>query len=59
MRQMTQVGDTLVVTDQSGAELFNGPVTQDIIDNDVEVSATTPADGEEVVGYRNTDRCSR
>ena len=44
-----QVGDTLVVTDQSGAELFNGPVTQDIIDNGVEVSATTPAEGEEVM----------
>ena len=30
-----QIGDTLVVTDQTGAEIFNGLVTQDIIDNGV------------------------
>ena len=44
-----QIGDTLVVTDQSGAEIFNGLVTQDIIDNGVEVSAATPLEGEEVM----------
>ncbi|MBB1440635.1 cadherin-like domain-containing protein, partial [Shewanella sp. SG41-4] len=35
----TQVGDTLIVTDGNGNTLFNGPVTQDMLDNgfDVEV----------------------
>ncbi|MCL1152414.1 Ig-like domain-containing protein, partial [Shewanella ulleungensis] len=28
----TQVGDTLIVTDGNGNELFNGPVTQDMLD---------------------------
>ena len=37
-----QIGDTLVVTrPEQVTELFNGLVTQDIIDNGVEVSATT------------------
>ncbi|WP_188959360.1 hypothetical protein, partial [Shewanella ulleungensis] len=41
----TQVGDTLIVTDGNGNELFNGPVTQDMLDNgfDVEVPVTAGA----------------
>ncbi|MBB1441574.1 hypothetical protein H5202_23815, partial [Shewanella sp. SG41-4] len=41
----TQVGDTLIVTDGNGNTLFNGPVTQDMLDNgfDVEVPVTAGA----------------
>ena len=40
-----EVGDTLVVTDQDGNVLFNAPVTQDHIDNDVPLNMTPPANG--------------
>ncbi|WP_188926032.1 VCBS domain-containing protein, partial [Shewanella algicola] len=41
----TQVGDTLIVTDGNGNELFNGPVTSDMLTNglDVEVPVTAGA----------------
>ncbi|MEL6856192.1 MAG: Ig-like domain-containing protein, partial [Cyanobacteria bacterium J06607_13] len=42
------VGDTLVVTNQSGTELFSGPITQDHIDNGVQVSTTAPANDQPV-----------
>ncbi|WP_325890852.1 hypothetical protein [Grimontia sp. NTOU-MAR1] len=39
----TAVGDTLIVTDQDGNELFNGTVTQAMLDNGVPVTMTAPA----------------
>ncbi|KST62968.1 DUF4347 domain-containing protein, partial [Mastigocoleus testarum] len=42
------VGDTLVVTDQGGTELFNGPITQQHIDNGIPVTTTVPEDGSPV-----------
>ncbi|WP_325890867.1 hypothetical protein [Grimontia sp. NTOU-MAR1] len=41
----TAVGDTLIVTDQDGNELFNGTVTQAMLDNGVPVTMTAPATG--------------
>ncbi|WP_198159593.1 retention module-containing protein, partial [Grimontia marina] len=41
----TEVGDFLVVTDQDGNELFNGTVTQDMLDDGVPVTMTAPATG--------------
>ncbi|WP_221936158.1 beta strand repeat-containing protein, partial [Shewanella hanedai] len=45
----TVVGDTLVVTDQAGNELFNGLVTQDMLDNDLALTLDPPATGTNVV----------
>ncbi|WP_189062400.1 Ig-like domain-containing protein, partial [Shewanella hanedai] len=45
----TAVGDTLIVTDQDGNELFNGVVTQDMITNGVPVSMDAPATGTDIV----------
>ncbi|WP_394391173.1 hypothetical protein [Shewanella woodyi] len=45
----TVVGDTLVVTDQDGNELFNGTVTQDMLDNGQAVTMDAPATGTDVV----------
>ncbi|MBW8186717.1 beta strand repeat-containing protein, partial [Shewanella nanhaiensis] len=45
----TAVGDTLVVTDQAGNELFNGTVTQDMLDNGQAVTMDAPATGTDVV----------
>ncbi|MGI2107774.1 hypothetical protein ACRN9A_21980, partial [Shewanella frigidimarina] len=41
----TEVGDTLIVADGNGNTLFNGPVTQDMLNNgfDVEVPVTAGA----------------
>ncbi|MCL2916617.1 choice-of-anchor K domain-containing protein, partial [Shewanella corallii] len=44
----TAVGDTLIVTDQDGNELFNGTVTQAMLDNGVPVTITAPAEGTEI-----------
>ncbi|MFC3141068.1 hypothetical protein ACFOE0_23210, partial [Shewanella submarina] len=41
----TAVGDTLIITDQDGNELFNGTVTQDMLDNGLSVSMPAPATG--------------
>ncbi|WP_325890864.1 hypothetical protein [Grimontia sp. NTOU-MAR1] len=41
----TAVGDILIVTDQDGNELFNGTVTQAMLDNGVPVTMTAPATG--------------
>ncbi|MFC3139885.1 retention module-containing protein, partial [Shewanella submarina] len=41
----TAVGDTLVVTDNQGNELFNGPVTQEMLDNGLQLSTTAPDTG--------------
>ncbi|MGI2261687.1 beta strand repeat-containing protein, partial [Shewanella sp. GXUN23E] len=41
----TSVGDTLVVTDQDGNELFNGTVTQDMLDNGLPLTIDAPATG--------------
>ncbi|MBW8186728.1 hypothetical protein K0625_24315, partial [Shewanella sp. NR704-98] len=45
----TAVGDTLVVTDQNGNELFSGVVTQAMLDNGLAVTMNTPASGTEIV----------
>ncbi|MFC3138855.1 Ig-like domain-containing protein [Shewanella submarina] len=44
----TEVGDTLVVTDQAGNELFNGTVTQDMLDNGVPITMPAPAEGTDI-----------
>ncbi|MCL1040027.1 hypothetical protein L2750_23350, partial [Shewanella submarina] len=41
----TAVGDTLIVTDQDGNELFNGTVTQSMLDNGLGLTVTPPATG--------------
>ncbi|MCL1040032.1 hypothetical protein L2750_23375, partial [Shewanella submarina] len=41
----TAVGDTLIVTDQDGNELFNGTVTQSMLDNGLGLTVTPPASG--------------
>ena len=45
----TVVGDTLVVTDQDGNELFSGTVTQDMLDNGLDLAMDPPATGTNVV----------
>ncbi|MEC4740947.1 hypothetical protein HWQ48_27075, partial [Shewanella sp. E94] len=45
---VTTVGETLVVTDQAGNELFNGTVTQDMLDNGLAVTMDAPATGTNV-----------
>ncbi|WP_325890856.1 hypothetical protein [Grimontia sp. NTOU-MAR1] len=40
-----QVGDSLVITDQAGNEVFNGTVTQDMLDNGLSLTLTPPATG--------------
>ncbi|MBW8186716.1 beta strand repeat-containing protein, partial [Shewanella nanhaiensis] len=45
----TAVGDTLVVTDQAGNELFSGPVTQAMIDDDLSLVMDAPATGTNLV----------
>ncbi|EGW51853.1 hypothetical protein HMPREF1022_01121 [Desulfovibrio sp. 6_1_46AFAA] len=44
----TAAGDTLVVTDQSGKEIFNGLVTDEMLSNGLDVTVTKPAEGQEV-----------
>ncbi|WP_062715367.1 beta strand repeat-containing protein, partial [Grimontia marina] len=44
----TAVGDTIVVTDQDGNTLFSGPVTQDMLDNGLDLSVAAPATGTEL-----------
>ncbi|MCF1430854.1 MAG: retention module-containing protein, partial [Shewanella sp.] len=43
--QGTAIGDTLVVTDQNGQVIFEGPVTQDMLDNGLELSTPAPENG--------------
>ncbi|MBW8186732.1 hypothetical protein K0625_24340, partial [Shewanella sp. NR704-98] len=43
-----QVGDTLVVTDQNGNELFNDVVTQEMLDNDLLLGMDAPATGTDI-----------
>ncbi|MBW8186727.1 hypothetical protein, partial [Shewanella nanhaiensis] len=47
----TQVGDTLVVTDQDNNVIYSGPVTQAMLDNDngLDLAIDAPATGTEVV----------
>ncbi len=45
----TAVGDTVTITDQDGNTLFSGPVTQDMLDNGINVSLDAPATGTDVV----------
>ncbi|MGL6600033.1 hypothetical protein ACSZOB_21000, partial [Aeromonas veronii] len=42
----TAVGDTLVITDQDGNELFNGKITQAMLDNGLALEVDAPADGD-------------
>ncbi|MEC4740951.1 hypothetical protein HWQ48_27095, partial [Shewanella sp. E94] len=44
----TVVGDTLVVTDQDGIELFSGVVTQAMLDNGLAVVMNIPVTGTEI-----------
>src|SRR5690606_10564785 len=44
----TAVGDTVVVKDQTGTVVFQGPVTADMLANGQEVTLTKPADGGQV-----------
>ncbi|WBJ96103.1 beta strand repeat-containing protein [Shewanella sp. MTB7] len=44
----TAVGDTLVVTDQSGVEIFNDVVTQAMLDNDLLLNINPPATGTDI-----------
>ena len=44
-----EVGDILIITDQTGTELYNAPVTLLDIANGVEVTPATPAEGDDVV----------
>ncbi|MCL1040028.1 hypothetical protein L2750_23355, partial [Shewanella submarina] len=39
------LGDTIVVTDQDGNTLFSGPVTQDMLDNGLDLAIDAPASG--------------
>ncbi|MDT3337652.1 type I secretion C-terminal target domain-containing protein [Shewanella sp. SP1S1-7] len=41
----TALGDTLVIVDQDGNELFNGPVTQAMLDSGLALAVNVPADG--------------
>ncbi|SIR24930.1 Hemolysin-type calcium-binding repeat-containing protein, partial [Shewanella morhuae] len=41
----TALGDTLVIVDQDGSELFNGPVTQAMLDSGLALAVNAPADG--------------
>ncbi|MCL2912173.1 Ig-like domain-containing protein, partial [Shewanella corallii] len=41
----TAVGDTLIITDQNGQVIFEGPVTQDMLDNGLQLSPPTPENG--------------
>ncbi|WP_325890863.1 hypothetical protein [Grimontia sp. NTOU-MAR1] len=41
----TALGDTIVVTDQDGNTLFSGPVTQDMLDNGLDLAIDAPASG--------------
>ncbi|MGI2261689.1 beta strand repeat-containing protein, partial [Shewanella sp. GXUN23E] len=41
----TAVGDTIVVTDQDGNVLYSGPVTQDMLDNGLDLVTDTPPSG--------------
>ncbi|MCL2916629.1 hypothetical protein L2725_23155, partial [Shewanella corallii] len=45
----TAVGDTLVVTDQDGTVIFSGPVTQDMLDNGLNLTIDPPATGTDLV----------
>ncbi|WP_368730454.1 beta strand repeat-containing protein, partial [Grimontia marina] len=45
----TAVGDTLVVTDQDGTVIFSGPVTQDMLDNGLDLTMDPPATGTDFV----------
>ncbi|MCL1040031.1 hypothetical protein L2750_23370, partial [Shewanella submarina] len=45
----TAVGDTLVVTDQDGTVIFSGPVTQDMLDNGLNLAIDAPASGTNLV----------
>ncbi|MBW8186729.1 hypothetical protein, partial [Shewanella nanhaiensis] len=49
----TAVGDTLVVTDQAGNELFNGVVTQAMLDSGLSLAIDAPATGTELVVTAN------
>ncbi|MCL2916627.1 hypothetical protein L2725_23135, partial [Shewanella corallii] len=44
----TEVGDTIEVTDQDGNVIFSGPVTQDMLDNGLDLSIDPPATGTEL-----------
>ncbi|EHC07095.1 type 1 secretion target domain protein [Shewanella baltica OS625] len=41
----TALGDTLVIVDQDGSKLFNGPVTQAMLDSGLALAVNAPADG--------------
>ncbi|MGI2261700.1 hypothetical protein ACRRUX_20560, partial [Shewanella sp. GXUN23E] len=41
----TALGDTLTVTDQDGNVIFSGAVTQDMLDNGLQLAITPPATG--------------
>ena len=43
------MGDTVTITDQDGNVIFNGPVTQDMIDNGLAVTIDPPATGTNLV----------
>ncbi|MBW8186704.1 Ig-like domain-containing protein, partial [Shewanella nanhaiensis] len=45
----TQVGDTITVTDQTGDVLYTGPVTQDMLDNGIDIAIDAPANGTDLV----------
>ncbi|MFC3140911.1 retention module-containing protein, partial [Shewanella submarina] len=45
----TQVGDTITVTDQDGNQLYSGPVTQDMLDNGLQLTMDPPASGTTLV----------
>ncbi|WP_325890860.1 hypothetical protein [Grimontia sp. NTOU-MAR1] len=42
----TAVGDTIEVTDQDGNVIFSGTVTQDMLDNGLQLAVDAPATGE-------------
>ncbi|ASK70780.1 adhesin [Shewanella bicestrii] len=42
----TAIGDTLVIVDQDGNVLFNGAVTQTMLDNGLSLAVDAPADGQ-------------
>ncbi|MCD7984520.1 MAG: hypothetical protein LUG19_09770, partial [Desulfovibrio sp.] len=51
----TEVGDTLVVTDQNNNELFKGTVTPEMLDKGLDVILTAPKDGQVQVNATVTD----
>ncbi|WP_198350271.1 hypothetical protein, partial [Vreelandella alkaliphila] len=56
LEEGTQVGDTLVVTDKDGNELFNRPITQDDLDNGITVEVPVePGDTDVSVTATVTD----